>query len=68
MVFLNKVTQELSVDQDINEMRNKILALTDNKVDVIDDKGNYKSKETLLNELAQVWDSLKGKDNGKQTK
>lgn len=61
-------TTELLTKQYNKEWRNKILALTDNKVDVIDDKGNYKSKETLLNELAQVWDSLKGKDNGKQTK
>jgi len=56
-------TTELST----KEWQDKILTLTDNKVDVIDDKGNYKSKEILLNEIAQVWDSLKEKDDGKQT-
>ena len=42
----------------ISELREEILALTGNKVDIMIDDNTFKSTVDVLRELSQVWDSL----------
>lgn len=44
--------------ESVSKLRDEVLALTGNKVDIIADNGDFKSTIQIMRELSQVWDKL----------
>lgn len=44
--------------ESVSKLREEVLALTGNKVDIIADNGDFKSTIQIMRELSQVWDKL----------
>lgn len=42
----------------LSDYKNLVLGLTDNKVDIVGDDGEYKSTYQILQEISKVWDDL----------
>lgn len=42
----------------VSELRSELLALTNNRVDIMSDPTTYKSTYQILKDLAEVWDSI----------
>lgn len=42
----------------VSELRDSILSLTDNKVDIMEDDTNYKNTVQIMREIASVYDDM----------